>query len=181
MTTTDPTPTLQKDRAMADAARQEAHAALSRVVAAADPDAFTSEPFFPGAQSTTRVPTPVPALRAALLLSRLFTAEARRQVRRAREAGVSWADLAPALDMEDGEAAFEWATGGVEDQWRRSSVPYRCPACAELIADYGPYENHPEDNESGHTTDCTRRAAALAHWSDQRDARWAGWSPWAGA
>lgn len=169
MTTTDPTPTLQPDRAMGDAARREAHAALSRVVAAADPDAFAVGPIWPGSALTERQPAPVPALTAALLLSRLFTDQARRQIRRAREAGVSWAGLAPVLGMDDGEAAFEWATGGVEDRWRRSSVPYRCPACAELICDYGPYENHPEDNESGHAPGCARHLTALLTWFATND------------
>ena len=80
---------------MADAAGREVPAAVFRVVTAADPGAFAIEPIFPGAQSTARVPARVQALTAALLLSRLFTGEARRQVRRAREAGLSWAELAP--------------------------------------------------------------------------------------
>lgn len=176
MTTTDPTPTLQPDpdldldRAMGDAARREAPVTVFRIVAAAaDPDAFTVEPIYPGAQTTERVPAPVPALRAALLLARHATTTARRQVRRAREAGLSWADIAPVLDAEDGQAAYEWATGGVEDHWRRSSVTYRCPSCAELIADYGPYENHPDDCESGHTPGCARHLTALLTWSATND------------
>lgn len=177
MTTTDPTthstdPTADpaRDRALS-AAAQVVRGAVFRVVSAADPDAFTVEPVFSGSSLTERQPVPVPALRAAALLSRMFITQARRQVRRAREAGVSWADLAPALDMEDGQAAFEWATGGgIADQWRRSAVTWRCPACGGLVGDYGPYESHPADNESGHTTDCTRLAAAVAAWEAEQAA-----------
>jgi hypothetical protein len=157
MTTTD------QDPAMSAAAR-EVHGAVLRVVTASAPLAFTVAPIWPGSPLTERQPAPVPALRAAVLLSRLFSAEARRQVRRAREAGVSWADLAPVLDAEDGQAAFEWATGGAEDSWRRAAVTYRCPSCGGLVSDYGPYENHPDDNESGHAPDCARHLAALVTW-----------------
>ena len=46
----------------------------------------------PGSQLDARVPTPAAGLRAAVLLSRLFTGEIRRQLRRGREAGRHAAD-----------------------------------------------------------------------------------------
>lgn len=158
-----------RDRMMADAAGREVSSAVFRLVTAAEPDAFTVEPVFPGAASTVRVPAPVPALRAALLLSRLFTGEARRQVRRAREAGVSWASLAPAVDAEDAEAAYEWAVGPGGSRWDARSVLWRCPSCAELVTDWGPYNGHPDDNEHGHDGGCTRHVAEVAAWSRQDD------------
>jgi hypothetical protein len=161
---TAPDPARDRDRLMADAAGREVPAAVFRVVTAADPDAVTTELIFRGSPLTARMPAPVPALTAALLLSRLFTGEARRQVRRAREAGLSWAELAPVLDVGDGEAAFEWAAGATDDRWRRSSVTWRCPTCGELVSDYGPYESHPDDNESGHARDCDRHVAEVAVW-----------------
>ena len=156
-------PTPDRDGALAEAARREVPAALLRVVSAADPDAFTVEPIYPGAQTTAREPLPVPAARAALRLSRLFEREARRQVRRAREAGMSWAELAPAVDAEDGPAAYEWATG--PDRYRATRpFVWRCPACAEMVTDRGPCNGHPDDDESGHARDCARHVAAVAVW-----------------
>lgn len=162
MTTPEATPNWA--RVMADAAGREVTAAVSRLVTAADPDAFTTEPVVPGAQLTVRVPAPVPALRAALLLSRLFTGEARRQVRRAREAGMSWAELAPAVDAADGEAAYEWAVGPDSSRWDARSFVWRCPSCGALVTDWGPYNGHPDDNEHGHARDCARHVAEVAVW-----------------
>jgi hypothetical protein len=45
-----------------------------------------------------------------------------------------------------------------------------CDVCGEWINGRGPYESHPEDNESGHAADCARFAAELATWQAERDA-----------
>jgi hypothetical protein len=162
-------PGIDRDRAMAEAAGREVRAALLRVVTAVDPDAVTVEPIFPGSQLDAQVPTPAAGLRAAVLLSRLFTGEAGRQIRRGREAGLSWAELAVLVDAADGEAAFEFAIGPGDDRWYRPSFTWRCPACAELISDHGPYESHPDDNEAGHAADCPRHVAAIAARRRTRD------------
>jgi hypothetical protein len=156
-------------RVMADTGTQEVTAAVYRMVTAADPGAFIVEPIFPGAQSTTRVPVPVAAVRAALLLSRLAERDARRHVRRAREAGVTWADLAPAVDAENAEAAYDWAAGASSDPWRSPTVLWRCPSCGELVTDHGPYESHPTDRESGHAAGCPRHTGEIAAWQRALD------------
>ena len=104
-----------RDRAMAEAAGREVPAVLFRVVTAADPDAVTVEPIFPGSQLDTRVPTPLAGLRAAVLLSRLFTGEIRRQIRRSREAGLSWAKLAVLVDAADAVAAWRQTRDSWDD------------------------------------------------------------------
>ena len=169
MTTPDDA-TRRRDQAMADAVGSEMAAALSRVVAAAAPDAFSIEPIFPGSTVTGRRPAPVPALRAALLLARMLSGEARRQVRRAREVGLSWAELAPAVDAEDAVSAYEWAAGPGSSRWDVRSVVWRCPTCRQLVTDRGPYDGHPDDEERGHAAGCDRHAADVAAWRAAVDA-----------
>ena len=167
MTTPRPKPE-DRDRAMADAAAREMAAALFRVAAATEPDAFTIEPIFPGSTLTERRPAPVPALRAALLLARLLTGEARRQVRRAREAGLSWAELAPAVDAEDAASAYEWSAGPTSARWDARSVVWRCPTCGQLVTDRGPSDGHPDDEERGHSHVRPRPTAVRRLWLWQR-------------
>ena len=81
-----------------------------------------------------------------MLLARIARTDALRHVRRAREAGTSWADLAAAVDAEDGQAALDWAAGPHGDAISLRAdryVLWRCPACDQLVRDYGPDAGHP--------------------------------------
>ena len=161
-----------RGRSAIDAARRELTAAIARIVASADPDAFTVEPIFPGAAITHRTPTPGPALAAALALWQVAGREMRTQIRRSREAGQSWAELAvplrPVLDLpedappyEAGTAAFDWAAGPPRGSFDDRYVIWRCPPCGGLVTDYGPGAGSPEDSESGHSSSCVRLGAAV--------------------
>ena len=161
-----------RGRSASDAARRELTAAVARIVASADPAAFTVEPIFPGAAITARVPTPGAALAAALALWQVAGREMRTQIRRSREAGQSWAELAvplrPVLDLpedappyEAAMAAFDWAAGPARGSFDDRYVIWRCPACGGLVTDYGPDAGTPEDSEPGHAPTCARLGAAV--------------------
>jgi hypothetical protein len=174
-----PSPDLQtKDHTLTetpqatDIDRRELTSAIARIVASTDPAAFTIEPIFPGAAITARTPTPGAALAAALAVWQAAGREMRTQIRRSREAGQSWAELAvplrPVLDLpedappyEAGTAAFDWAAGPprrtVDDRY----VIWRCPSCGRLVSDYGPGAGTPEDSETGHSSTCARLGAAI--------------------
>lgn len=159
-------------RERADLARRELTAAVARIVGSTDPDAFTVEPVFHGSTITSRRPTPVPALAAALALWQAAEHEMRSQIRRSREAGQSWAELAvplrPVLDLPDGAppydagaAAFCWAAGPGRRAFDDRYLTWRCRDCGALVTDYGPDAGSPEDSETGHSTGCARLGAAI--------------------
>jgi len=119
---------------------------------------------------------------AGIRAARLLEGTARRvtgdYLRFAREDGASWLDIGEALGLaNDGErsghdlavAAYEYAAGQ-PDLWNESSFHYRCPGCAQMISDRGPYESHPDDDEHGHGDGCERRAAEIAAWQARQDA-----------
>lgn len=161
-----------RERSDTDAARRELTAAITRIVTTTDPDAFTVEPIFPGAASTVRVPAPAAALVAALTLWQAAGREMRTQIRRSREAGQSWAELAvplrPVLDVPESApldgaatAAFGWAAGPARRMFDDRYVSWRCPACGGLVTDHGPDAGSPEDSEAGHSASCPRLGAAI--------------------
>jgi hypothetical protein len=99
---------------------------------------------------------------------------------RARAHGRTWTELAAALGLTKdaeregipaGKAAFCWATTGRIDgdyaprAWgaepRRS---WRCASCEERVTDRGPFNGHPDDDETGHAPGCTRHTADVAAW-----------------
>ena len=134
--------------------------------------AFTVEPIFPGAASTHRRPTPAAALAAAVTIWQVARRETRTQIRRAREAGQTWTELAaplrPVLDLpedappyEAGTAAFDWAAGPARSMFDDRYVIWRCPDCEALVTDHGPDAGGPEDSETGHSPACARLAAAI--------------------
>ena len=165
----------RQDRSLTEAAQREVRAAVHRIVAASDPTGFAVEPTFPRASITAHVPAPVPALAAALALWRVARGETRRQLRRVRETGGSWADLAvmlrPVLDLPDdapayerAAAAFEWAAGPRRGLLDDRYVVWRCPACGGLVTDHGPDAGPPADREPGHARGCTRLADDVDAW-----------------
>ena len=164
--------TLNETPRATDIARRELTSAIARIVASTDPDAFTVEPIFHGSAITARLPMPGPALAAALTLWQAAGQEMRTQIRRSREAGQSWAELAvplrSVLDLpedaapyEAGTAAFDWAAGPARRAFDDRYVIWRCPSCERLVSDYGPDAGSPEESETGHSPSCARLRAAI--------------------
>jgi hypothetical protein len=125
-------------------------------------------------------PDPQAAVRAARQLQWTATGLLGQHIDRARGRGVSWHDLAAPLgitgdaDAEGiapAEAAFHLATTGRIDGdgphqvWGRDPYrSWRCAACREWVRDRGPFNGHPDDDETGHAAGCTRHAADVAAW-----------------
>jgi hypothetical protein len=98
-------------------------------------------------------------------------------VRLAREDRASWQQIGEALGLAaDGEregydlavAAYEHIVGK-PDPWHQPSFAWTCADCGRSIADRGPYDSHPEDNEHGHNEACARIAALTSAWQAERD------------
>ena len=131
---------------------------------------------YDGDQFPELVPTPLTGLWAADGLLNRVSQEVHRHARRAREAGHTWDEIGQALDIKPGdgrsvaEAAYE-RFAGPPASWmlRGPSFSWRCPACDRVIADRGPYESHPDDNQPGHAPDCARLAAELSRWRSSWD------------
>ena len=119
---------------------------------------------------------PLAGVRAALVAHRVAFGQMRDFAERARGAGRSWADVADALGLATGdeeprlpgEVAFEWLIEGRDPDgerdrsWaRRPTAWWTCSACGGRVTDRGPFEPHPDDNETGHTPDCARHRAAV--------------------
>ncbi|ALE82468.1 hypothetical protein [Pseudonocardia sp. HH130629-09] len=122
---------------------------------------------------------PLGGVRAALLLRGVAGSQLYDHARAARSAGRSWDEIGAALELPDyefdsrAEVTFAWLVEGREPApAHRDPVPvfhppsssWRCGTCAALVTDRGPYESHPDDNETGHASDCTRHIAAIAAW-----------------
>lgn len=138
-------------------------------------EAAKVRPIFPGAETTARTADPLPALWAAKQLRDLAAAHINRQAQHARSAGHSWQQVGEMLQLPDTdrstpEAAFEYFTGTGES-YSTPTFGWRCPdpGCGNMITDYGPYNYHPDDCESGHAPTCTRHAADLAAWQRAND------------
>jgi hypothetical protein len=145
------------------------------------PDGVTSAPDPGFARHGNRPqPDPLTAVRAAWTVRGEAVQLLGEHIDRARGAGHTWTELAGALGLaEDAErygipvdeAAFHWATTGRIDgdyaprAWgyepRRS---WRCASCEERVTDRGPFNGHPDDDETGHAAGCTRHAAEVAAW-----------------
>jgi hypothetical protein len=131
-------------------------------------------------------PDPLTAVRAARTIRGEAAQLLGEHIDRARAAGHTWTELAGALGLTrdaeeagipDGEAAFYWATTDRIDgdyahrAWgyepRRS---WRCASCEERVTDRGPFNGHPDEEETGHAGGCARHAADLAAWRTRIDA-----------
>ena len=136
-------------------------------------------PMFPGAISVSRYVEPLAGLKAAEILADTAARIRREYTQHARAEGITWLQIAQALSLgqdADGKSGYDLAVAAFEhfegqpDLWNQSNFHYHCGSCGEWITDRGPYESHPEDNESGHAADCARLAAELAAWQAERDA-----------
>jgi hypothetical protein len=121
-----------------------------------------------------RLVDPLTGVRAAAALRDAARRVLIDMVDAARAAGRSWGDVGEALGLSDdgdpvGEVAFAFIVEGREPQrprelFRVLSTSWRCAFCGELVQDRGPFESHPDDNESGHTDACARHRADVQAW-----------------
>ena len=136
-------------------------------------------PPWPGASFTEEQPEPGAGIRVALALERAARAGVRVFIQRAREAGMSWAEVGEALGVAElarqrgsslAEAAWQYAA---ERSAYLTGEPgafrWTCQECGELISDHGPSGGSPAEDEPGHAEGCQRLAAAVAEWLAQGD------------
>lgn len=108
---------------------------------------------------------------AALMLARYARGCARRFAEHARADGHSWESLAEPLGYdpdEDGDDPAGWAfrevAGHPSQPYDTLTVGWRCSSCQGWVTDRGPYNGHPDDDESGHVEGCGRHAHDIAEW-----------------
>lgn len=122
---------------------------------------------------------PLTGVRAALLLRGVVEGQLHGHARAARAAGRSWDEIGGALDLPDyefdsrAEITFTWLVEGREPDpdtdalptFRAPSTHWRCSSCDQPVTDRGPFESHPDDNETGHAPGCARHQADVAAWA----------------
>lgn len=132
------------------------------------------------ALTRTVLDDPLAGVRAAMHIRNAGERLMREWAEKARAAGTSWDEVGEALGLlregqgfSRAEAAFEYVADGrplpANDtgEWRSSAprnVYWPCESCGRRVVDRGPYESHPDDNESGHAEGCERHAAEVAAW-----------------
>ncbi len=159
-----------------DEARRAVDAAILRMAHAAGAPVH-QRPIFPDSTLTTTDTEPLAGIGFALMLTDAARHQIHRYIKRAREHGAGWREIGQALRLQHeaeerdgdlGEEAFEYAAGPPAQRYDRLWFGWTCPSCQQRITDYGPYNGHPDDCESGHADGCQRRAAAVAAYQ----ARW---------
>lgn len=153
-------------RAVLDMVRQSGGGTVSRPVFRDRPDL----------DMATIEPEPIAGLSAVRHVEYASRRLARDYIRHAREDGHTWYAIGIALDLVAeaasrvaplAEAAYDYATAPGSPA---VTFAWTCPACMNLITDFGPEAGPPADAERGHKNGCQRLAA------DQRtyDAAWEG-------
>ena len=118
------------------------------------------------------------ALRIARQVELAARTEVGRQIRRAREDGLSWHEIGALLDLgplaaEGGTSvaqyAFDYCVGPhPAAPWFDPPVfTWTCPACGQTVGDRGPVLM-PAADEKGHADRCARLAADQAEWQAGR-------------
>jgi hypothetical protein len=117
------------------------------------------------------------AVRALRALELAVHAEVLGHVRRAREAGESWAAVGEMLGLGPiaadrpgplGELAYDFSAGlPTVDPFPAAAVfRWDCPGCGGRIADHGPVKG-PALDQDGHRSDCARLARDVADWEQE--------------
>ncbi len=128
---------------------------------------------------------PLTGIRAALFVRKVAIERLRHYASEARGDGVGWHDVGGALDLADdaereglplGEAAWFYIVEGVRPgaerprHWGHApTARWTCRTCSNRITDHGPFDQHPDDTEEGHATDCIRHNADLAEFHRRYD------------
>lgn len=95
---------------------------------------------------------------------------------KARGDGVSWRDLVEPLGIhvepdsyeDPAAAAFEKIAGEPWQRFDTRTVSWRCASCGERVTDKGPYNGHPDDDETGHAETCERHRAEIAAYRERQ-------------
>ena len=118
------------------------------------------------------------AVRASRSLELAVHAEVVGHIRRAREAGESWAAVGEMLGFGPiaaegpgtlAELGFDYAAGPrTIDPWLPAPPMFvwDCPGCGQRIADHGPAKG-PVSDQDGHKDGCVRLAAEAADWEQE--------------
>lgn len=121
---------------------------------------------------------PLAGVRSALFVRNLAETQMYEHAKAARAAGRSWDEIGAALELPEreytsrGEATFLWLVEGREPEQESEGLPsfrsattwWRCGTCGQLVTDRGPFESHPDDNETGHAVGCPRHSADVEAW-----------------
>jgi hypothetical protein len=122
--------------------------------------------------------SPAAAVHAARSVELAVHAEVLGHIRRAREAGESWAAVGELLGFGPiaaegpgtlAELGFDYAAGPrTIDPWFPAPPMFvwDCPGCGGRIADHGPGEG-PVSDQDGHNDGCVRLAAEAADWEQE--------------
>lgn len=150
----------------------EVRSLVERAVrAATPPDQQVERRARPESDYSWMEPTPAAGLHAALTVVKIAQQKAYKFVLGLRGEGTSWREVADLLEIPWSEEysrlerAYELVLGPEPEgssPFHTRSVYWTCGGpggCDKFIADRGPYNGHPFDNEDGHADDCRRRAA----------------------
>jgi hypothetical protein len=122
--------------------------------------------------------SPAEAVRIARSVELAVHAELLGHIRRAREAGESWAAVGELLGFGPiaaegpgtlAELGFDYGAGPrTIDPWFPAPPVFRwdCPGCGARIADYGPVKG-PALDQDGHEAGCVRLAVEAADWDEE--------------
>jgi hypothetical protein len=161
VTDSAPPGTSQAATRLADHAQRAARIAIAHTIVVAAPEA-----------------SPAEAVRIARELELAVHAEVRARIRRAREAGESWAAVSALLSLGPiaaqgpgtlAEMAFDYAAGAVTLlAWYpdRPVFCWDCPACGQRITDHGPAAG-PVADQDGHQSGCARLAIEASEWEQE--------------
>lgn len=140
------------------------------VKAAVPPDQMVERKVRPESEYGWPEPRPLAGLQAALTVVRMAQDQAYRFAKALRGEGASWTQIADLLEIPWSEdyvrrdRAYELVAGPASANSRdRPRVYWTCggaEGCGKDIIDYGPYDGHPADTESGHEN-CRRYAAEI--------------------
>jgi hypothetical protein len=136
---------------------------------------FVAKPLYDGDPWPTMTPLPEAELQALTSLRSGVEASIPTAAARCRGRGKSWDEIGQILGFKDddrhrrGELAWMAVVPQNDSYWglTRPSLTYTCKSCTRTIHDYGPFEQHPDDNERGHADDCAIYQAALSAWKDK--------------
>lgn len=124
---------------------------------------------------------PLAGVRAGRLVAEVAAGAVREWALRARGSGWSWDAVGAALelpatsddssDSTRAESAWNWLVehrpplpAPCMTADRPGSAVWTCTTCRARVRDTGPFASHPDDRETGHLDDCTRRVADLEAW-----------------
>jgi hypothetical protein len=122
--------------------------------------------------------SPAEVVRIARSVELAVHAEVVGHIRRAREAGESWAAVGELLGFGPiagegpgtlAELGFDYAAGPrTIDPWfpEPPMFVWDCPGCGQRIADHGPAKG-PVSDQDGHKDGCVRLAAEAADWEQE--------------